>query len=125
VSGFPVTSFRVTVYGSASEKASVRILVSPDGETWTEAPTEPRVWDETFWVAGTPAGWQPAKAFWVRVQLTPNADREDWPWSVSVSDLKVEAWMDTEGLRLPAAQRVRYLDATPGAGMRGLLDLDW
>jgi len=124
-SAFPVTHFRIVLYGSTSPGARARISVSADGETWAEAALDERVWDEGYWVARPPTGFAPTRGFWVRAELLPDITREDWQWSISASDLKVDLWIDTEDLVLPTLDGLRYSDNSATESPRGLLTLDW
>ena len=124
-SAFPVTHFRIVLYGNTSPGAGVRISVSGDGETWTETALDERVWDEGYWVARPQNGFAPTRELRVRAELLPDAERADWQWSISASDLKVELWMDTEDLVLPSLDGLRYSDNSTTEGPRGLLTLDW
>ena len=126
-SPFAVRHFRIALYGScrAGSRASAAVLVSPDGQHWIEAPLDERRWDETFWIARTPPDFRPSERFWVRFRILPDKAAVDWQWTVGICDVKVELWLDSEGCELPRLAGLRYRDAGPAEGLRGLLDLDW
>ncbi len=126
-SPFPVRHFRLAVYGNvqAGSAATIKVLLSPDGRRWSEAALDKRDWDETFWIARPPQDFAPTPTLWMRVQLLPDKAKPDFPWTVSVSDLKADLWLDTEACRGPKAKLLRFTDAGPAEGPRGVLDADW
>ncbi|MCC6446571.1 MAG: hypothetical protein IT210_24345 [Armatimonadetes bacterium] len=126
-SDFPVRHFRITLYGSArsGSKASVRILVSSNGSDWQEAALDPRGWEETCWVGRPPEGFALTRSLWVRFRLNPDMSLPDWPWTVGISDFKIELRLDSEQAEPPSLRGLRYLDDSPEKFYRGLLDLDW
>lgn len=126
-SDFPVRHFRIALYGSYRQEwqAHAAILVSGDGQNWIDSTAGRRNWDEGAWIGRTPPNFPPTRCFWVRFQLSPDRSREDWPWTIGLSDFKVELWLDTEGVELPRLEGLRYRDEDPTDGFRGLLDLDW
>lgn len=126
-SDFPVRHFRIAMYGFFRQEwqAQAALLVSRDGQNWVDATVSRRTWDEKAWIGKTPPDFQPTRSFWVRFQLFPDRSREDWSWTIGLSDFKIELWMDSEDCELPCLGGLRYSDANPSEGDRGLLDVDW
>jgi hypothetical protein len=124
-SAFPVSRFRVALYGNMSGAAGVRIMVAGEDERWVETAADARAWDDTCWVARPPQDFSPTRRLRVRAELIPDRSRDDWQWTVSVSDIKVDLWLNTDDLVLPRVAGLRYSDSSPLSGKRGLLSLDW
>lgn len=126
-SASPVRHFRIALYGVYNHEWQARaaILVSRDGETWTEVTAGRRNWDEPCWIGRTPEGFEPTRRLWVRCQLFPDLSRPDPPWTISLSDLKIELWLDSEDVALPGLRGLEYRDDGHPEGFRGLLDADW
>ena len=122
-----VRQFRIALYGFFRQEWQARaaILVSRDGETWTDATVARRNWDESCWLARTPEGFEPTRKLWVRCQLFPDQTRPDPLWTISLSDLKIELWMDSEDVQLPGLGGLQYHEEGAEEGFRGLLDADW
>jgi len=124
-SPYPVTGFVVTVYGSLNRETAARLEVDcrgGEGE-WAACPVATRNWDEEFWCADPPEGWQPATRISVRIRLVPDAANEQWAWTIGFSDLKIELTLDAKGLRMPDGRALTYEDDGPAPGLRGLLAL--
>jgi len=126
-SDFPVRHFRIALYGFYRQEwqAQAAILVSGDGRNWTDSTVGRRSWYEWAWIGQTPPDFPPSRSFWVRFQLFPDKAREDWPWTIGISDFKIELWMDSERTERPRLEGLHYRDEEPADGFRGLLDLDW
>jgi hypothetical protein len=124
---FPVRHFRLAMYGFFRQEwqAHAALLVSRDGQNWVDATVGRRTWDEWCWIGQTPADFSPTQSFWVRFQLHPDLNQKDWPWTIGLSDFKIELWMDSEKTTFPRLEGLRYQDDNPAKGFRGLLDLDW
>jgi len=126
-SDYPVRHFRIAVYGEAraQSKAGIAVLVSPNGAQWAQTRLDERTFQDGCWIARPPVGFVPTRNLRLRVELQPDRSLTDWPWTVSVSDLKVELWLDSADCRGPRLDGLQYTDDGPASGYRGLLDLDW
>jgi hypothetical protein len=132
-SPYPITGFRLSMYGRDNRKAGgeMGISFSTDGATWQECQitrgdaTYPPLLDGM--VGTQPADFSPATSIHVRYWVRSAGTDPNWYWNVSIADLTARLSLDTHGADFPSGTGLRYQDTCTvvSPDTRGLMSLDW